>query len=71
MRVDARSFGSFWRLDAEGVNDARVRGILLDATLRVYREGEQRATPAHPAHCTLDLAARLTAEAHRDGGLDA
>ena len=45
----------------------RARNILLDATLRVYREGERRATPAHPAHCTLDLAARLTAEAHRDG----
>jgi imidazolonepropionase-like amidohydrolase len=47
----------------------RARGILLDATLRVYREGERRATPAHPAHCTLDLAARLTAEAHRAGVL--
>src|SRR4051812_46779415 len=39
----------------------RDRGILLDATLRVYREGERRATVARPAHCTLDLAARLTA----------
>jgi len=47
----------------------RQRGILLDATLRVYREGERRATPARPAHCTLDLAARLTAEAHRAGVL--
>src|SRR5206468_6716757 len=43
--------------------------ILLDATLRVYREGERRATPAHPANCTLDLAARLTAQAHRAGVL--
>jgi imidazolonepropionase-like amidohydrolase len=68
--VDARFF-------AHGANPAmerlfrtmRARGILLDATLRVYREGERRATPAHPAHCTLDLAARLTAEAHRDGVL--
>jgi imidazolonepropionase-like amidohydrolase len=47
----------------------RARGIILDATLRVYREGERRATPAHPANCTLDLAARLTAEAHRAGVL--
>ena len=47
----------------------RARGILLDATLRVYREGERRATAARPAHCTLDLAARLTAEAHGAGVL--
>jgi imidazolonepropionase-like amidohydrolase len=47
----------------------RVRGILLDATLRVYREGERRATAARPANCTLDLAARLTAQAHRAGVL--
>lgn len=47
----------------------RERHILLDATLRVYREGERRATPAHPAHCTLELAARLTAEARRAGVL--
>jgi imidazolonepropionase-like amidohydrolase len=47
----------------------RERGILLDATLRVYREGERRATAARPAHCTLDLAARLTALAHRAGVL--
>ena len=47
----------------------RARGILLDATLRVYREGERRATAARPAYCTLDLAARLTAQAHRDGVL--
>jgi hypothetical protein len=45
----------------------RERSILLDATLRVYREGDRRATPARPAHCTLDLAARLTAQAHRAG----
>ncbi|MEA3044510.1 MAG: hypothetical protein QOH47_2348 [Sphingomonadales bacterium] len=39
----------------------RARGILIDPTLRVYRE--------HPAHCSLDLAARLTAQAHRAGVL--
>jgi imidazolonepropionase-like amidohydrolase len=47
----------------------RARNILLDATLRVYREGERRATPERPAHCSLDLAARLTAQAHRAGVL--
>jgi len=47
----------------------RAEGILLDATLRVYREGERRATPQRPAHCSLDLAARLTAQAHRAGVL--
>ena len=47
----------------------RARGILLDATLRVYREGERRATPERPAHCSLDLAARLTAQARRAGVL--
>jgi imidazolonepropionase-like amidohydrolase len=47
----------------------RARHILLDATLRVYREGERRATPERPAHCSLDLAARLTAQARRAGVL--
>jgi len=47
----------------------RAQGVLLDATLRVYREGERRATPQRPAHCSLDLAARLTAQAHRAGVL--
>lgn len=39
----------------------RARGILIDPTLRVYRE--------RPTHCSLDLAARLTAQAHRAGVL--
>jgi imidazolonepropionase-like amidohydrolase len=47
----------------------RARRILLDATLRVYREGERRATSERPAHCSLDLAARLTAQARRAGVL--
>ena len=47
----------------------RTQGVLLDATLRVYREVERRATPQRPAHCSLDLAARLTAEARRAGVL--
>lgn len=46
------------------------RGILLDPTLRVYREGERRAAKTgKPPYCTLDLAARLTAQAHRAGVL--
>jgi imidazolonepropionase-like amidohydrolase len=68
--VDAAPF-------AHGDNPAMARlfatmgahAILLDATLRVYREGERRATPAHPANCTLDLAARLTDQARRAGVL--
>ena len=48
----------------------RERGIILDATLRVYQEVERRAAAAgRPPFCTLDLAARLTALAHREGVL--
>lgn len=44
------------------------RGMLLDATLRVYQEGEARAKAGGPpAYCSLDLAAALTAQAHRAG----
>ncbi|MCD2317200.1 amidohydrolase family protein [Sphingomonas sp. IC-11] len=46
----------------------RERGMLLDATLRVYQEGEKRArTGGGPAYCSLDLAAALTAQAHQAG----
>lgn len=48
----------------------RERGIILDATLRVYQAGErQAAASGRTPHCTLDLAARLTAQAHRAGVL--
>ncbi|HTU12343.1 MAG TPA: amidohydrolase family protein [Allosphingosinicella sp.] len=48
----------------------RARGIILDPTLRVYREVERRSAAAgRPPYCTLDLAARLTAQAHREGVL--
>lgn len=48
--------------------EMRRRGMLLDATLRVYQEGEKRARDGGPpAYCSLDLAARLTAQAHRAG----
>lgn len=46
----------------------RERGMLLDATLRVYQEGEKRAQKGGaPAYCSLDLAAALTAQAHKAG----
>lgn len=46
----------------------RERGMLLDATLRVYQEGEKRAQKGGaPAYCSLDLAAALTAQAHEAG----
>jgi imidazolonepropionase-like amidohydrolase len=47
----------------------RERGILLDATLRLYREYDRRATPRRPPYCSLDLGARLTAQARRAGVL--
>jgi imidazolonepropionase-like amidohydrolase len=44
------------------------RGMLLDATLRVYQESERRERAGGPpAYCSLDLAARLTAQAHHAG----
>lgn len=68
--VDASLFAQGDNMVMAGLfHTMRERGILLDATLRVYREGERRATAARPAHCTLDLAARLTAQAHRAGVL--
>jgi imidazolonepropionase-like amidohydrolase len=48
----------------------RERGIILDATLRVYQEVERRSAAAgRPPFCTLALAARLTAQARRAGVL--
>ncbi|HST35576.1 MAG TPA: amidohydrolase family protein [Allosphingosinicella sp.] len=47
----------------------QARGILLDATLTVYEEIERRAARGGTPHCTLALAARLTAQAHRAGVL--
>lgn len=48
----------------------RARGVPLDATLLVYDELD-RAHAAHPerpaGYCSLDLAARLTAQARREG----
>jgi ribosomal protein S18 acetylase RimI-like enzyme len=38
LGVDARSFGSFWRLDADGVNDAR--SATTYARYRVARRGD-------------------------------
>jgi hypothetical protein len=50
--------------------EMKRRNIILDPTVRVYAEVERRAaaTPnAKPYHCTLDLAARLTRQAWREG----
>ena len=50
--------------------DMRDKGIILDATLRVYEEMDRRAAEdpdAPPYHCTADLAARLTNQAYREG----
>lgn len=49
--------------------EMRRRDIILDATLRVYAEGDRRAAApgGRPYHCTLDLAARLTDQARRAG----
>jgi imidazolonepropionase-like amidohydrolase len=48
--------------------EMKRRGMLLDATLRVYQEGEKRAKAGGPpAYCSLDLAATLTRQAHRAG----
>jgi imidazolonepropionase-like amidohydrolase len=47
--------------------EMRANNIILDPTLRVYEESERRAQPGRPPYCTLDLAARLTAQAHREG----
>ena len=38
LAVDARSFGSFWRLDADGLNDARTATTY--ARYRLARRGE-------------------------------
>lgn len=49
--------------------EMRRRGIILDATLRVYAEADRRAAApgGRPYHCTLDLAGRLTDQARRAG----
>ncbi|MFN3943395.1 MAG: amidohydrolase family protein [Allosphingosinicella sp.] len=49
--------------------EMKRQGIVLDATLRVYGEAERRqaARGGPPYHCSLELAATLTAQAHREG----
>jgi imidazolonepropionase-like amidohydrolase len=49
--------------------EMRRRGIILDATLNVYAQADRRAATrgGRPTHCTLDLAARLTDQARREG----
>ena len=48
----------------------RAKGTLLDATLRVYQEGEKREEKdphRSGSYCPLELAAAITAQAHRAG----
>lgn len=48
--------------------EMRRRGVILDATDRVYVAAERRARPGgKPFHCTAELAARLTNQAWRAG----
>jgi imidazolonepropionase-like amidohydrolase len=49
--------------------EMRRRNIILDATVRVYVEGEKAAAkrPGKPPLCTADLAERLTNQAWREG----
>src|SRR3546814_331401 len=50
--------------------EMRQQGIILDATLRVYAEMDERAAEnpeAPPYHCNTDLAAKLTSQAFREG----
>jgi imidazolonepropionase-like amidohydrolase len=44
----------------------KAKGIILDATLRIYREGEKRPSRSG-GYCPLELAASITAQAHRAG----
>jgi imidazolonepropionase-like amidohydrolase len=48
--------------------EMKRRGIILDATLRVYVAAERSARPGgKPYHCTADLAGRLANQAWREG----
>lgn len=50
--------------------EMRAKGIILDATLRVYEEMDHRAAEnpdATPYHCTAALGAKLTNQAYREG----
>jgi imidazolonepropionase-like amidohydrolase len=48
--------------------EMKRRGIILDATLRVYVAAERAARPGgKPFHCTADLAGRLANQALREG----
>ena len=48
----------------------KAKGTMLDATLRVYQEGEKRLEKdphRSGSYCPLELAASITAQAHRAG----
>lgn len=71
--VDAKAVGEGENpVIAALFDELKARGIILDATVRVYVEGEARYTknPAgRPPRCSAELAYRLTGQAYRRGVL--
>lgn len=65
--IDPAPFATDNPVIARLFREMRENNIILDPTLRVYRDSDLRAPPGRPPYCTLDLAARLTAQAHRAG----
>jgi imidazolonepropionase-like amidohydrolase len=69
--VDPAPFASGDNAEMAAMLDQmKARGIILDATTRVYVEGEKAyaAKPAgRPPRCAADLAFRLTGQAYRQG----
>ncbi len=64
----ARFEGGDNRAMTELFREMRRRGIILDATDRVYVAAERRARRGgKPFHCSADLAERLTNQAWREG----
>jgi imidazolonepropionase-like amidohydrolase len=59
---DNRQMGTLFR-------DMKRKGIILDATNRVYVAAEAAAAgrPGNPPHCTSKLAFQLTSQAYREG----
>jgi imidazolonepropionase-like amidohydrolase len=66
--VDASLFAADNPVMTRLFADMVRRGIVLDATLHVYREVEAAARKQHkPPQCTLALAGKLTSQAYRAG----
>jgi imidazolonepropionase-like amidohydrolase len=49
------------------LTDMKKRGTILDATLYVYEDMWKDVNPKSPPYCSLELAEKLAAEAHRAG----